>query len=146
MNDLPMCRLFTCRRCRLAFMVPADDDKNHLLKKRVRCPNWVTCKGRIYENAETNIAPQMPTTFLSATELWQATMGSGLPEERNCGPRDVKKLMVGATILGIQLGDSPVPTRSLIHSITLDNGKTLHLAPSTKGATVFKITGDRHGR
>ena len=144
---IPLCRLFTCRRCKLAFVVPVDDASGNLLKKRMRCPNWVTCKGTIYENATTNVAPTgLTTSLLSAVQLYQATMGSGLPEERNCGPKDVKKLMTGAKITAVQLGDAPTANRSLIHSITLDNGKVLHLAPSTKGATVFKITEATRGR
>jgi hypothetical protein len=144
---LPLSRLFTCRKCKLFIMVPADDTSGHLLKKRMRCPNWVTCKSSIYENATTNIAPVGGQThLLSAIQLYQSTMGTGLPEERNCGPKDIKKLMTGAKITAVQLGDAPTANRSLIHSITLDNGKVLHLAPSTKGATIFKVTEDRHGR
>ncbi len=141
-----MNRLFTCKKCSSAYLVPVVDPQGHLLKKRMHCPNWVTCRGSIYENAQTDIKPSFPVSSLSAIQLWQATMGTGLPQERNCGPKDLKKLMVGAKILEIQLGDAPITNRSLIHSITLDNGKVIHLAASTKGPTVFKVTEARNGR
>ncbi len=139
-------QLFTCRKCSRAYAVPALDANLRLLKSRMRCPNWMTCKGSIYRGAETNVKPSFHVVMLSAIELYQASMGTGLPEERKCGPKDLKKIMVGSKITEVQLGDAPAANRSLIHSITLDNGKVLHLAPSTKGASVFKITEVRHGR
>ncbi len=135
-----MNRIYTCRKCFAAYSVPAIDPNLHLLKGKLRCPNSAVCKSTLRAAASTNIKPIFTTSQLTAVELYQATMGTGMPAERKCSPKDLRKIMTGATITGVEIDLGSPKDRSFLHSITLDNGKTLHLAPSTKGVAVFKVT------
>ena len=141
-----MTSLYTCRKCRTVFSVSALDSNAHLLKKSMRCPRAKPCDGRIFHSATTNIPPDFAVVSVDALELYQATMGMGLPKERKCTPAVLEKVLVGAKIKSVHVEAVPATSRSLIFSITLDNGKVVHLAASTKGAAVYRITEEANGR
>lgn len=141
---------YFCTKCQSSFLVDMDDSARHLLKKSMRCPNFITCKGRVNERGFTT--KNMPTGEIknarkvSATELYQATMGIGLANERKCSPRDIRQLLTGARISQVQVEKASDPQKSILLSITLDNGKAVHLSSSTHGAIVYKVTEARHAR
>lgn len=86
---------------------------------------------------------------MSALELYQATLGAGLPSEKKCSPASMKKLLAGATILSASLDKAPSPDRSIVLSLKIRSGKVvreIHLASSTHGATIYKVTEDTRGR
>lgn len=77
-------------------------------------------------------------TRITASELYKAVHGVGLPDEI------VKDAIVVESLLKANLIDA-VKTeerngRVYIHEIALDNGVSLHLAAGSAGAVVFKIT------
>lgn len=130
-----------CAKCQGSFLVNNDDEHCHLLKKTMRCPNYVTCKGSIVKKtftAKTSLIPH--TQHLTAIELFQATCGLGLPGERNCSPEETKKSLEGARIVKAHLEKAGDPKKAILVSLTLDSGKILHLSSSTMGAIVFKVT------
>lgn len=133
-------RIYRCSKCPVVFLVLESDGSIHLLKETMNCPSF-KCKGKISVKAITNI--KIPGAKpITALDLYQASMGIGTSEERKCSSKDVQKLLVGATVAKVSFGKSLDPSRSVINSITLENGKTIHLATSTQGPMVFKITED----
>lgn len=134
-----MMLVYTCKKCKSAYLVSGLDADVHLLQKQMRCPNSEVCGGkiRIYASSKIRVTS---TQRVSAVHLYQACMGAGLPHEKRCSPDDLKKLLLGSIVVSAQLESCPDPKRSLIMSLTLNNGKILHFASSTKGATIFKVT------
>ena len=132
---------YRCNNCESDYFVPLDDPNRHLLKKTMRCPNYRECKGRIHLKASTNLRINL-RLVIDATSLFQATVGLGLPNERKCSPNDVKKALLGSRIKAVHLENAADPKKSLIMSLTLDNGKVFHLSTSTRGAIIYKVTED----
>lgn len=137
-------RYYGCKKCGAQFIVPSIDPDIGLLKTRMRCPS--SCGGTVRLRAETNIRMKQPVQQVTALHLYQAVMGVGLPQERRCGPGDVTKVLVGSRIKAIDIVEAPDPRRSIVNSITLEDGRVVYLASSTKGATVYRITEEIHGR
>lgn len=139
---------YRCLKCKMSFFVDSNDDNKHLLKATMRCPNYLTCKGNIrlrQKWPDSGIIPG-PVRNLTALELYHATSGIGFPEERRCAPEQMTKIMTGARIYKVHLEKSPDPQKSVLMSMTLDNGKVIHLTTSTKGALIYKITEAGNGR
>lgn len=138
---------YRCPKCKTSFLVRMDDPDKHLLKKSMRCPNFVTCEGRINHRIFTTSTSIIQNArWVTAIELFQAAAGIGLPEERQCSVTDVRKTMLGARISAVHLEKAPDPKKSLLLSLTLDNGKVIHVSSSTKGAIVYKVTEVGHDR
>ena len=138
--------LYHCKKCKNSFLVITMPNEEHLLKRVMRCPNNSACGGKVYRQGETNIAMNPSIKRLNALEFFRACAGVGLPGELRCGPKDIKKNLVGAKVVEVHLEEAPDPKRSLVFSLTLDNGKVLHLASSSQGATFYKMTEARNGR
>lgn len=142
-----MISLFTCSKCKTAFSVSDEDPSRDLLKKTMRCP-VEGCTGKLRLSSRTNIKLGFETIKISAVELYQATLGAGLPKEKKCSPAAMKKLLTGAKIVAVHLEEAPSAERSLLLSLTVIKGSTrglgrakvIHLASSTKGATIYKVT------
>lgn len=136
---------FRCAKCECSFLVKTDDSNNHLLKinkKFLRCPNYITCKGRITKRSfNLAVSGHIPKArHISALDLYHAISGLGLPGERCCSVADLKKIMIGSKIWSVHLEKMADPKRSIILAIELDNRKIIHITTSTKGAVVYKIT------
>jgi hypothetical protein len=134
--------LWYCTKCKCSFVVPVEDKNNHLLKKGMRCPNAIECKGKISPKDWGKVAFGRLENFqrVSAVELFQASAGVGLPKERNCRPDDIRKLLMGARIVNVHLSPATDPKKSLLFSLTVESGKTIHVATSTSGPIVYKVT------
>jgi hypothetical protein len=133
--------VFTCSRkkCRAAYSVSEEDAHLSLLKSGTRCP-VEECTGKLRETMSTNVKTITGVTAISALELYQATRGAGLPKEKRCSPEAMKKILVGAKITAVHLDKAPVEERSILFSLTLSNKKVVHLATSSLGATIYKVT------
>lgn len=107
----------------------------HALPQRAKC--WQP-KCRWYIKAEGT--SEKPGAIVASEVLFRAMTGMGYGDETKCGPGAVSKAMVGAKIAAVSVAPSPDKDRAFISSITLENGRTVHLAPSTKGVTVYKVT------
>jgi hypothetical protein len=136
--------LFRCGACGILFSVSAKDPDLFLLSlgTPLLCPNH-PCKGTIGPFAKTNA--KVKAIKVTASELYQARE-FGLKEERSCGPKDITKLLEGATIASVEVEEGKFPHRALVRSITLKNGKTLHLGPSTLGVVATKVTEKKNVR
>jgi hypothetical protein len=133
-----MISLFTCLKCKAAFSV-SEGPGNNLLKETMRCPTD-GCVGSLKLSSRTNIKLGFEAPKVSALELYQATLGAGLPEEKKCSPAAMKKLLTGAKITSVHIEDAPAEERSILFSLTLSNKKVVHLATSSLGATIYKVT------
>lgn len=135
-----MFQFYICKACKVPFAVSIVDGDKHLLKNSMRCPNSAQCQGKIRLTEQKKVSMQEPVRHVKARDLYAACLGMGLPHERKCGPKNLRKMLVGAKIADVHLEVAPDPSRSIIHSLTLDNGQVVHLAMSSKGATIFKVT------
>lgn len=142
--------IYSCNKCQVSFAVSATDPDIRLLpkpwtkadgKKRtsLNCPN-TPCPGKVRSYAKTNARMLVMATRVGALELYQACLGLGLEDERQCSPHTIKKLLTGSRIYSVALETMTDPNKALIRSITLEGGKTIHIGPSTHGAVVFKVT------
>lgn len=134
--------IYCCLTCRVLYAVPSDDPDLRLLERPVPCPNY-PCRGELSPFAETNA--DIRAVKVTALELFQAHQ-LGLASERRCGPEDLQKLLIGATIVGIDVAQATDPNKSIFRSITLQNGKVVHFGPSTFGAVALKVTENNDGR
>jgi hypothetical protein len=76
-------------------------------------------------------------------DFFAAHMGHGLPDEQTASMENILSILRGATIDFAELSESPVPSRCLIHSLTVKNGDRklkLHIGISVLGPTVFKVS------
>ena len=128
-----------CTKCKVVFSVADEEPSRPLLKKSMRCPTNC-CEGKLKLSSQTNIKIGFEAIKISAVELYQATLGAGLPKEKKCAPAVMKKLLIGAKITAVHIEEAPVAERSLLLSITLGNKKVVHLATSSLGATIYKVT------
>ncbi|ERR1043165_3669530 len=132
---------YRCSKCEKSYFVKkSKEDNMHLLKKSMRCPNYVRCKGKITQRSWKNSGEVRNYHWVTAIELYQASAGLGLLSERNCSPSMLKKILLGHRTVSVDVSASGDPNKSIVTSLTLDNGKVIHLASSTKGAIVYKIT------
>jgi hypothetical protein len=142
---------YRCSKCEHSFLLSTEDPYIHLLKsKNMNCPDWQTCKGKLKERSLDS--KNLPSGYIprarriSGLDLYQASLGIGLPGERKCSPSALKKLLLGAVIKDIHLEKAGDPNKALLVSISLDNGKTIHVGVSTKGPIVYKMTESAYGR
>ncbi len=132
---------YRCPKCENSFLVSSEDPDKHLLKRGMRCPNYRECSGNLVQrNFKANTGPIPNARKVTAIELYQAAAGIGLPEERKCSPKDIRKLLLGSRISSVHLENAPDPKKSILMSMTLDNGKTVYVTTSTKGAIIYKVT------
>lgn len=128
-----------CSKCGLAYSISIVGQNGKLLIGKLPCTT-TGCKGRLRRSTIIHGA-----RFISAEDLYLAAGGGGLPEERRlASPKLLKRDFEGAKIKKLDVEQGP-GTRSFIRSITLENGHVMHLAASTKGATVFKVTEAKNG-
>jgi len=125
-------RTWACQ-CGVRYSVEANDVGRGALPDRFRC--WATrCRFYMVRNDKLK-----PGQVVTAMALFQAsTLGSEM--QRKCSPSDIRKLALGKKVVAIAVEPSPAAGRSLISSITLEDGNTIHLTTSTKGVTIYKVT------
>ena len=134
---------YRCSKCKQSYFVDMSDGDRHLLNNQMRCPNFGTsCRSqmKLQKKWPENGRVADKCRKISALELYRASAGIGLPEERQCSPAEVAKLMIGARIRAVQLDKAPDPQNSLLLTMTLDTGKVLYFTTSTKGALIYKVT------
>lgn len=138
---------FRCSKCESSFFVKSSDEQKKLLNgKSMRCPNYIRCKGQIIKRGWTNVHEIRKYTWVSALELYQACAGLGFEAERDCSPKTINNIMQGSRIMDAEIIATTHPKKSILLSLTLEDGKTIHLASSVYGPVIYKITGIHHGR
>lgn len=132
---------YRCAKCERSYFVPSGDPNLHLLKKTMRCPNHIRCGGRIARRSWSSCNGEVRNyRWTTGIELFQAAAGIGFASERDCSPETLTKLLYGARILATEVKQMSDPNKSLLLSLTLDNGRVVHLASSVHGPVVYKVT------
>ncbi len=137
---------YRCPKCTTSYLIQSSDPELHLIKakKSVRCPNYLECEGHLVKRTFNNKVKTIDNArWISALDLYQAAAGIGLPEERNCSPKDIRNLLTGARVREVHIEEAPDPKKCILLSMTLENGKTIHVSSSVKGAIVYKVTNGR---
>jgi hypothetical protein len=107
-------------------------------KKKLPCTT-TGCRGRLKKTEFSDLKKKKPMV-IPAAQLFAALGGGvGLPEEkRRASPILLTSRFTGAKLAnidGIKVGD-----KTIVSSITFDNGFTMHFGVSTKGAAIYKVT------
>lgn len=123
---------WTCR-CGIKYSVRANDSYLHLLPNRIKCWSALHCRYYLVRDDEKPAGP-----VVQAMDLYKVLCGLGKESERKCGPAELRKLC-GKKVVAMALETTSDKNRSIINSFTLEGGITVHLAPSTKGVTVYKV-------
>lgn len=135
--------MYFCESCEFGYTIPKTDANKRLLQLAMPCPNKDCDEGSIEVSARQEVKQLVN---LSALVLYEACMGRGFPEEQVCSPEHLEHVLVGATIMNMDL--KPAGTgRSFIESMTVAAGgedgpeinHKVYFAMSVKGATIHKI-------
>lgn len=131
---------YRCSKCNKSFFIKTEDPDRHLIKKSMRCPNFIRCNGRVTRKSWNNVSEIRNFRWVTAKELYQASAGIGFTSERDCSPDSLKRLLHGIRIIGSELQTTGDPKKSILMSLTLETGKVIHLSSSVKGAIIYKVT------
>lgn len=82
---------------------------------------------------------------LTAEEFFNALCGYGMPDELGAQPEVVKALLLSAKVLDVEAAMAP-SGRTILSKLSLDNGTCVHLASSSYGPAVLKVTRRRDGQ
>lgn len=126
-------RSWACH-CGVKYSVSELDPNKHLIPERFKC--WAP-KCRFYIKRDDSL---LPSGITQALALYQAISGLGTGSEKKCGPDDVRKMVLGKKVVAVVVEQAASRDRSLITSLTFEDGKKLHFAASTRGATIYRVT------
>jgi hypothetical protein len=137
-----------CLTCRLALRLSGDDREMDYLvgirsdwyPDRYPCPRSA-CEGKMVltDTIASTDLENLEFHSLNAVEAFQALNGMGLPPERACNAEKVGEAMRGGTIVAMELQDLSGFNRTVLYSLTLDNGIRIYFGSSPEGAVVYRI-------
>ena len=144
--------LIACTVCRLAIRAQGNpEEMDHLVGQRsdwypdkYPCPRS-ECTGLmvIADAVEPESLGYLEIHDLSPQESFQAFMGLGLPEEKDCNVSLVRQLMRGSKIISLDLHGLPGTQRSILHSLLLESGVRVYLGTSPQGVVVYRVVPPR---
>lgn len=146
-------KCYACDQCLTVVRVhgPPEDVRrlilDHSLWKDGRPCVHSSCDAKLYEltaeESEVAVNATTPGVIrvlnLTAQEFFSAMCGYGLPDELGTSPEVVKALLLSSKIMDVSVGESP-SGRTVVYRLDLENGTSLHLASSSHGPSVFKVT------
>lgn len=148
--------LFGCNKCLTLVRLVDDPTVVHRLVRDhpkfagghwcVRCGEPVQLVRHVDFEAWQNLRGTELVKFLelNAAEYFRAACGFGLPDEISTEPEVVKSLLLSSRVIEAKVQKS-ISGRTILSRLDLDNGLSLHLAMSSNGPTVFKITRKQDG-
>jgi hypothetical protein len=135
-----------CHKCGTAYQISINPVELHLVIKLsdgkvppyAPCPR--KCGGKILLS-DTGLLPAQvrDVVVVTATELYQAVMGAGLPKERRVCKADLEKLLLRRKIVALDVEEHSDASLYL-HEIHLEGGAVVHLTSGAAGALVLKVT------
>lgn len=138
-----------CTDCSTAVRVSGDQEEiDHLFGEmntdwypdKFPCPS-VGCssKAKLIDSIASSALKMLDIHDLTPHEAYSALHGLGLPAERDCGPTAVKELLLNNKVEKVDVRLIKGSNRSVVYSITMENGVTLFLGSSPFGATAYRI-------
>lgn len=148
-----MITILACDNClNIMRVVGDDDDTRRLIHKHAMWKDgWPCfnegCVHKMYlvspDDVEGVLAAAKTKILkihdVSPTEAFQALCGFGLPEEVGTDIEVVRSLFLSSKVVDVCLRRG-LAGKTIIENISLENGLRVHLASSSAGPTVFKIT------
>lgn len=132
-----------CNTCGLAIQVNGSDQRIKDLLSREIWGSMFPCPrcgvGQAIRDTELPLELEAAWVELTPDEYFRALHGFGLPDEINCPPEVIQSLLLGNSVVGVGVELAP-KQRTVLNTLELSNGLTLHLGVSTNGPVVFKIT------
>jgi len=127
---------YVCDHCRKVFKAAGYGKNANLLTVWINCPG---CR------SEITLMEYEPALFqvinLSPEELFKASQGNGLPDEKVLTESNITRILTDGKIVAVELED-PTEQRVILNSLTVKyENKTirLHLGSSNRGAALYKI-------
>lgn len=153
--------LIVCSSCSVGLRVSGDPvemdsllgQKSDWYPDKYPCYSCRRPVAELLDAADPVALKVVEITDLTASEAFSALHGLGLPSEQDCGPTAVKSLLETSKVVKADCQLIKGTNRSVIYSLTFDNGSTLYLGSSPYGATAYRISDKRsyvkeelHGR
>lgn len=137
---------FVCSCLRFAVQAVGDSEEIESLfgkgsiHQEAKCPecNKLLLRGPVLD-VELHRQVHHVLRLLAPMEAHLALSGLGFPEEQACTFSDVQKVLVGQRIRSIEGSTLSDTTRTILDSITMEDGTTLMVAASPYGALVYRI-------
>ena len=134
---------YVCPHFDFAVRAVGDPEEIKALLRGVEvelCPECKTpLRSSLYLDQELRLHVQHVLRELTPHETYLALLGNGFPEERECVEEIVTRVLEGHTVKKIEAREIPHTHRTVIDSITLEDGTTLFLSGSGWGALVTRI-------
>lgn len=141
--------LIACKDCGIAVRTAGEHaELTHLLGEanedwypgNYPCPTS-GCKGKasFMEGIEPAAMKMLDIHDLTPQEAFAAFNGLGLPAERDCGPEAVKNALLGNKVVAVGVSLIRGSHRSVLYSITMEDGTIVYLGSSPFGATVYRM-------
>jgi len=142
--------IIVCKDCGTGVRVSGEvEELSHLLGEfnkdwypdKYPCPTAVcTGKAEFMEGIEPAALRMLNVHDLTPHEAYAAFHGLGLPTERDCGPTAVEKALLEHRVTAVDLQLVRGSNRSVVYSLTLDDGSRLYLGSSPFGAIVYRLS------
>jgi len=143
---------FVCNHCRLALRTVGDQQEilsllgagTEWFPNKYPCPSN-GCSGmmQLAEAIESTTLALLELHDLAPIECYQAFYGLGLPEERECGPDALAKVVKGRSIAQLHTEGVHNDRRTVLRWIALDDGTKIYLGSSPQGAMIYRIAPPR---
>jgi hypothetical protein len=142
--------IIACKDCGTAVRVTGENDQlSHLVGElnqdwypdKYPCPT-AQCAGKaeFMEGIEPSAMRMLTIHDLTPHEAFAAFNGLGLPGEQDCGPTAVREVLLTNKVKAVDTRLIRGSHRSVIYSLTLEDGTILYLGSSSFGATVYRIS------
>jgi len=129
-----------CDKCSLGLKVIGKPDDFRILEAPqsrlggFSCPS-PSCGGLLRTGGTQSVS----YIEISVPAFYRAIHGMGFGKSAEAGADKVLELLKGQRVIGADLQEIGNPKRSIIKSVTLEDGTTLYLASSNEGACVYLI-------
>ena len=141
--------IIACRECGNAIRVTGEHDEVQQLlgehnqdwyPDKYPCP-MPTCDGKseFMDAIEPAAFRMLNIVDLTLHEAYAAFHGLGLPDERDCGPVAIRECLLSGRVKSVDVRLIRGSSRSVLYSITMEDGTTIHVGSSPFGAVVYRL-------
>jgi hypothetical protein len=143
--------LIVCKDCGVGLRVSGEHaevdsligERSDWYPDKYPCPGCGKSEAEMVDAIEPSAFNALDLYDLSLQETFAALNGLGLPHEQDCGPTAVQNLLVRQQIAKVDCHLIKGTNRTVVYSLTFEDGTTLYLGSSPYGATVYRIAKKR---